>query len=179
MEQRTIIVTGTWQSGKSTFLRGIGTKPLIELTVPTPDGYQAPIKQVILPLDCDSELLVYETNGRQRLDFILDYVPPIIGYIVMVDGTKPETFRETKSILETFRAYDFAPVLVAANKQDLPDAWSLADFRVALHLPDTLPIIPCVATDPRCVKEVLLTLLKQALTSEEYQAACTRLGVVI
>jgi len=179
MQQRTVIVTGAWRSGISTFLRSVGTSPIIPITPPSDDIYAEHVKEVIVPLQSDSELLVYETGGRQRLDYMLDYVPPIIGYIVMVDSSKPETFREAKSILETFRAYLSLPVFVAANKQDLPDAWSLDDLRVALRLPDTMPLVPCVATDPRCVKEALLTLLKQALTSEEHQAACNTLGVVL
>lgn len=179
MQQRTIIVTGAWQSGKSTFLRGVGTSLPTESMLPTKDGYQTRVKHVIVPLGAESELIVYETVGRQILDYILDYIPPVIGFIVMANSVDPTTFRPVKSILETFRPYAPLPVLVVANKQDLPEAWSLADLRVALRLLDTMPLVPCFATDPRCVKEVLLTLLKQALTSEDYQAACTTLGVML
>ena len=49
----------------------------------------------------------------------------MLGFIVMVDSTRPETFREARSILETFRAYAPTPYVVAANKQDMEDAWDL------------------------------------------------------
>ncbi len=52
----------------------------------------------------------------------------------MVDTTRPETFREARSILQTFRAYAPTPYVVAANKQDMKDAWELDDMRHALRL---------------------------------------------
>jgi len=48
-----------------------------------------------------------------------------VGWIVMLDSKHPGTFRESKSILETFRAYAPTPYVVAANFQDSPDAWSV------------------------------------------------------
>ena len=58
----------------------------------------------------------------------------MLGFIVMVDSTRPETFREARKILETFRAYAPTPYVVAANKQDMPDAWDLEDMRIALRI---------------------------------------------
>ena len=51
----------------------------------------------------------------------------MLGFIVMVDSTKPETFREAKRILETFEGYANTPFVVAANKQDVEDAWEPED----------------------------------------------------
>jgi signal recognition particle receptor subunit beta len=82
-----------------------------------------------------------------------------LGFIVMVDSTRPETFREARSILETFRAYAPTPFVVAANKQDMEDAWDLEDVRHALRLDARTKLLPCVATDRNTVKVVLLELL--------------------
>jgi uncharacterized protein len=80
--------------------------------------------------------------------------------VVMVDSTKPETFREAKAILETFRAYAPTPYVVAANKQDkTDDAWPTEDLRVALRIEDNVKLLPCVANDKEMVKKVLLELL--------------------
>ena len=76
----------------------------------------------------------------------------MLGFIVMVDSTRPETFREARSILETFRAYAPTPYVVAANKQDLPDAWELEDIRLALRLSSKVKLLPCVANKKETVK---------------------------
>ncbi len=83
----------------------------------------------------------------------------MLGFVVMVDSARPETFREAKIILETFRAYAPTPYVVAANKQDHPEAWSPQDLRIALRLDDRIKLLPCVATDKESVKNVLLELL--------------------
>jgi signal recognition particle receptor subunit beta len=89
---------------------------------------------------------------------------------VLVDSARPETFREAKSILETFRAYAPTPYVVAANKQDLSDAWAIDDLRVALRLDDNVKMLPCVANDRESVKNVLLELLYGILEEMDAEA---------
>ncbi|HRE25950.1 MAG TPA: hypothetical protein PK954_04900, partial [Anaerolineales bacterium] len=83
----------------------------------------------------------------------------MLGFVVMVDSTRPETFREAISILQTFKAYAPTPYVVAANKQDSADAWDLDDLRIALRLDPAIKLLPCVARDRESVKGVLLELL--------------------
>jgi uncharacterized protein len=91
----------------------------------------------------------------------------MLGFIVMIDSTRPETFREGRSILETFRAYAPTPYVVTANKQDLADAWDLEDMRIALRLEDGAKLLPCVAKDKGSVKDILLELLYSVLAEME------------
>jgi signal recognition particle receptor subunit beta len=85
----------------------------------------------------------------------------------MVDSTRPETFREARSILETFRAYAPTPYVVAANKQDKRDAWEIDDMRHALRLDSKVKLISCIATDRDSVKAILLELLYSILNEME------------
>jgi hypothetical protein len=91
----------------------------------------------------------------------------MLGFIVMVDSTRPETFREARSILETFRAYAPTPYVVAANKQDKEDAWEIGDMRNVLRLDPKVKLLSCVATDKESVKTVLLELLYSILAEME------------
>jgi signal recognition particle receptor subunit beta len=91
----------------------------------------------------------------------------MLGFIVMVDSTRPETFREARNILETFRAYAPTPYVVAANKQDKEEAWDINDMRIALRLDPKVKFLPCVATDKETVKTVLLELLYSILEEME------------
>jgi signal recognition particle receptor subunit beta len=118
----------------------------------------------------DEELVLYlfGTPGQKRFDFMWEILSEgMLGFIVMVDSTRPETFREARSILETFRAYAPTPYVVAANKQDLEDSWDIDDMRIALRLDPKLKFLPCVATSKDSVKNVLLELLYSILAEME------------
>jgi signal recognition particle receptor subunit beta len=87
----------------------------------------------------------------------------MLGFIVLVDSVRPETFREAKHILEIFKSYASTPYVIAANKQDLPDAWSPDDIKIALKLEKDTKVLSCVANDKETVKAVLLELLYSIL----------------
>lgn len=87
----------------------------------------------------------------------------MLGFVVIIDSTRPETFREARKILETFRAYAPTPYVVAANKQDCEDAWEVDDMRIALRLNPEIKLLECVAIKKQSVKDVLLELLYSIL----------------
>ena len=87
----------------------------------------------------------------------------MLGFIVVVDSSRPETFREARSILDTFRGYASTPYVVAANKQDQEDAWTPEDLRIALKVDSNVKLLPCIAQDRESVKNVLLELLYAVL----------------
>ncbi len=64
-------------------------------------------------------------------------------------------------------AWPVTQFVVAANKQDLPDAWSPEDLRIALNIDNGIKVLPCVALDKECVKTVLLELLYTILERVE------------
>jgi hypothetical protein len=82
---------------------------------------------------------------------------------VLVDSVRPETFREAKHILEVFRGYATTPYVVAANKQDMPDAWTPEDLRIALKISKDVKVLSCIARDKESVKNVILELLYSIL----------------
>ena len=111
-------------------------------------------------------------RARRRFDFMWEILSEgMLGFIVMVDSTRPETFREARSILETFRAYAPTPYVVAANKQDRPDAWDVDDMRFALRIDPKIKILPCVARKKELVKTVLLELLYGILAEMEHDGS--------
>ncbi len=89
----------------------------------------------------------------------------MMGFVVMVDSTRAETFRESKRILDTFRTYAPTLFVVVANKQDHPDAWEPSDLRIVLRIDPEVKVLPCVAFEKESVKTVLLELLHSILDS--------------
>jgi small GTP-binding protein len=175
MQTVKIVVTGPFGAGKTEFIRSVSE---IEV-VSTERKITSEVEKIKnsttvamdfgrISVDEDLVLYIFGTPGQKRFDFMWEILSEgMLGFIVMVDSNRPETFREARSILETFRAYAPTPFVVAANKQDCDDAWTLDDMRVALRLDPDVKMLPCVAIDKETVKKVLLELLYGILEEME------------
>jgi len=170
MQTQTVkmVITGPFSSGKTEFIRSISEIDVVSTDREITSEAERQIKEATtvamdfgrITVDEDLVLYLFGTPGQRRFDFMWEILAEgMLGFVVMVDSTKPETFREAKSILETFRAYAPTPYVVAANKQDQPDAWNIDDLRIALRIDPDVKLLPCVARKKESVKEVLLQLL--------------------
>ncbi len=172
-----MVVTGPFNSGKTQFIQAISEIDVVSTERKISSDAEKVKSSTTVAMDfgkitVDEELVLYlfGTPGQKRFDFMWEILSEgMLGFVVMVDSTRPETFREAKSILETFRAYAPTPYVVAANKQDHPEAWELDDLRIALRLDSAIKLLPCVATDREKVKAVLLELLYSILAEMETQ----------
>ncbi len=175
MQTVKMVVTGPFSAGKTEFIQTVSEIDVVS-TEKKISSEAERIKNTTtvamdfgrITVDDDLVLYLFGTPGQKRFDFMWEILSEgMLGFIVMVDSARPETFREARSILETFRAYAPTPYVVAANKQDRDDAWELEDMRIALRLDPNIKFLPCVAVDKDSVKEVLLELLYSILTEME------------
>ncbi len=175
MQTVKMVITGPFNSGKTEFIQSVSEIDVVA-TERKISSEAEKIKDTTtvamdfgrITVDQDLVLYLFGTPGQKRFDFMWEILSEgMLGFIVMVDSTRPETFREARSILETFRAYAPTPYVVAANKQDLDDAWDIEDMRIALRLDPKLKFLPCVATSKDSVKNVLLELLYSILAEME------------
>jgi small GTP-binding protein len=170
-----MVVTGPFSSGKTQFIRSISEIDVVATERKISSEAEKIKDSTTVAMDfgritVDNELVLYlfGTPGQRRFDFMWEILSEgMLGLVVMVDSSRPETFREAKSILETFRAYAPTPYVVAANKQDHPEAWAVEDLRIALRLDPNIKLLPCVATKKDTVKTVLLELLYSILAEME------------
>jgi small GTP-binding protein len=166
-----MVVTGPFSSGKTEFVQSISEIDVVSTERAISSEEERIKEQTTVAMDfgritVDDDLVLYlfGTPGQRRFNFMWEILSQgMLGFVVLVDSARPETFREAKSILETFRAYAPTPYVVAANKQDLTDAWSVDDLRVALRLDPGVKMLPCIAPDSDSVKNVLLELLYSIL----------------
>ena len=108
----------------------------------------------------DLALQLFAMPGLMRFDLLWEIIAEgRLGLIVLVDATRPETFREAGRIVKFFQAFRRMPYLLAATKQDLPGAWPIEDLRQALRLAPDEVMLPCIATERESVRNVLLELL--------------------
>lgn len=176
MQTVKMVVTGPFNAGKTEFIQSVSEIDVVSTERKLTARDERAVKEATtvamdfgrITVDEDLVLYLFGTPGQKRFDFMWEILSEgMLGFIVMVDSTRPETFREARSILETFRAYAPTPYVVAANKQDKKDAWDVEDMRHALRLDSRTKILPCVATDKKSVKEVLLALLYSILADME------------
>ncbi len=178
MQTVKIVVTGPFNAGKTEFIRSISEIDVVsterKITLEAEKVKNSTTVAMDfgrITVDDDLVLYLFGTPGQKRFDFMWEILSEgMLGFVVAVDSTRPETFREARSILETFKAYAPTPFVVAANKQDHKDAWDVEDMRVALRLDPSVKMLPCVAKDRGTVKTVLLELLYSILAEMEEKA---------
>jgi len=172
MESVKMVVTGPFAAGKTEFINAISEIEVVKTERKISSASEIAIKdETTVALDfgritVDDELVLYlfGTPGQRRFDFMWEILSEgMLGFVVMVDSTRPETFREAKKILSTFQGYARTPYVVAANKQDHEDAWEPNDMKIVLRLNSNTKVLPCVAIDKESVKNILLELLYSIL----------------
>ena len=175
MQTVKVVVTGPFNSGKTEFIGSISEIDVVSTERKITDGSRVVKEQTTVAMDygritVDKDLILYlfGTPGQKRFDFMWDILAEgMLGFVVLVDSARPETFREAKMILDRFRRYSPTPYVIAANKQDHEDAWLPEDLRIALRAASDAKVLACVATDKESVKTVLLELLYCILDSIE------------
>lgn len=175
MQTVKMVVTGPFNAGKTAFIKSVSEIDVVaterKISVDSEkvkDTTTVAMDFGRITVDDDLVLYLFGTPGQKRFDFMWEILSEgMLGFIVMVDSTRPETFREARSILQTFRAYAPTPYVVAANKQDMTDAWELNDIRLALRLDPKIKLLPCIAQKKDTVKAVLLELLYSILAEME------------
>lgn len=175
MQTVKMVVTGPFSSGKTQFIQTVSEIDVVA-TERKISSESERIKETTtvamdfgrITVDDDLVLYLFGTPGQKRFDFMWEILSEgMLGFVVMVDSSRPETFREARRILETFRAYAPTPYVVTANKQDLEDAWDPDDMRIALRLSPEVKLLPCIATNKESVKNALLELLYSILERME------------
>jgi len=171
MQTVKMVVTGPFSSGKTEFIQTISEIDVVATERKITSRAERIKDKTTVAMDfgritVDDELVLYlfGTPGQRRFDFMWEVLSEgMLGFVVLLDSVRPETFREAREILDTFRAYAPVPYIVAANKQDMEDAWDPEDLRIALRISQSTKMVPCVATDRESVKQVLLELLYSIL----------------
>lgn len=176
MQTVKMVVTGPFSAGKTEFIKTISEIDVVSTERRITDETKSVKEATTVAMDfgritVDEDLVLYlfGTPGQKRFDFMWEILSEgMLGFIVLIDSVRPETFREARRILDVFSGYGTTtPYIVAANKQDLPDAWPPDDLRIALKIDRNVKVLPCVATDKESVKNVLLELLYSILEESE------------
>jgi small GTP-binding protein len=149
-----ILVTGPFDSGKSTFVHALSTRAIsvdrLGTTIAMDHGH---VDYKGFSAD------IFGTPGQERFDPIIKLLSgESMGVFLIVDSTNPMDFIRAKQMLEITKSYGL-PYVVVANKQDLPGALTLEEIRAQFNLPADIPIVPAVAKDRKGVFEAFEVLI--------------------
>ena len=175
-----IVISGLFAAGKTQFINTVSEIKTVTTEKKT-TGAESKIKDHTtvamdfgkIRIDDEHELYLFGTPGQARFDFMWEILGEgALGIIILVDSTDPASFHEARKIINFFQSRFPVPTVVGANKQDLPNAWSPEDVKIALDIDDDegIPVVGVSAIDKESVKNVLLTLLniiKEHLESQQ------------
>jgi hypothetical protein len=173
------VVTGPFAAGKTTLIRTISEITVLSTEKGITDSTRSRKSDTTVAMDfgrirIDRDLVLYlfGTPGQDRFDFMWEILGEgMLGYVLLVDASRPDSLEEAVGILEAFRSMAKVPFVVALNRADGPDEAEEERVRTALGLENDTPVVPCDATDRESVKAVLLALLYAVLDSIESTAA--------
>jgi signal recognition particle receptor subunit beta len=167
MQTVKMVVTGPFAAGKTQFIQTISEINVVATERKVTSAESRVKSHTTVAMDfgritVDDELVLFlfGTPGQRRFDFMWEILSEgMLGFVILLDSVRPETFREARTILDAFSSFAPVPYVVAANKQDQEDAWTPEDLRIALRIPSGVKVVPCVATRPNSVRQVVLELL--------------------
>jgi len=174
-----IVVTGPFSAGKTTLIRTISEITVLSTERSITDETRTRKMDTTVAMDfgritIDRELVLYlfGTPGQDRFDFMWEILGEgMLGYILLVDASRPESLDEAGSILNAFRKMARVPFVVGLNRSDGMDEDEEAKVRAQLDLDADVPVVPCDVTDRESVKSVLLALLYSVVESLDAAAA--------
>jgi hypothetical protein len=162
-----IVVTGPFSAGKTTMIRTISEITVLSTERSITDETRRRKTDTTVAMDfgritIDRDLVLYlfGTPGQDRFDFMWEILGEgMLGYVLLVDSSRPESLEEAVSIRAAFRKMANVPFVVGYNRSDGLDDAEAARVREALDLEPYVPLVACDVTDRESVKSVLLALL--------------------
>jgi len=90
-------------------------------------------RKIVAVGDAEVNLMLWDLAGEDAFtDLRLDHVRGSSGFILVADGTRPNTLDVALSLRDRIRAvYGALPFVLALNKADLHEEWCLDEERIA------------------------------------------------
>jgi len=169
MKRLKVVVTGPFNSGKTQYIRTISEIEVVTTERKITSGDLASVKEeTTVAMDFGKvtrngdKIYIFGTPGQEQFQIMWEVLTEnMLGFIVIVDSTDKERLSDAKKIIKFFADILEEPFVVAANKQDLPNALSVEELKKELKLPDDTLVVPLIAKDKKSTENVLNLLLEK------------------
>jgi len=150
-----IVVTGPPNAGKSRFVLN-ATALGVSVDRAGTDGTSTTVAMDFGWLHWqDFDITLYGTPGQPRFDPMLPGIlKNAMGVVLIVDATDPGQFPRAKQLYKTV-AKMHVPVIVAANKKDLPGVIGEDEIRKGIGIGKNIPVFLISAQQKNDVRDVL------------------------
>lgn len=162
-----LVVTGTFNAGKTTFIKTLSDIDPVDTDKITRYKSEAEVKSTTtvaldygqVTINGGSKIHLFGTPGQTRFDFMHDLLADgMDGFLFLVDTTDRKTFTQANVLLNQFRKRARVPYLLVANKVDCR-GMSPEEIKRQFKLPPKQPVVSCVATDSNSVRAVVEQLV--------------------
>jgi small GTP-binding protein len=173
MQSVKVVVTGPFNSGKTTFIKAVSEITVLSTERQITDVSSEGQGETTVAMDFgritisdDVVLYLFGTPGQQRFSFMWETLSEgMLGFVLLVDALSDDSIDEAVAMIEFFTGMSDVPFVVAANKVGPEDSETLTSLRSRLGLNEDVPLLPVDARDRESVKGVLLGLLYRILES--------------
>lgn len=163
MIQKKIALLGAPGVGKTSLVRQF-VESLFDEKYLTTIGVKVDKKQVRVH-EKDVTLMLWDVAGAEETFSVpSSYVRGAAGYLLVVDGTRPDTVARALDIVDQVqREIGDLPFVLVQNKIDLDDLWRVGDGDLAPFAPFGPPTIRTSARTGAGVEDAFLRLAEKIL----------------
>ncbi len=131
MIRKKVCMLGAFSVGKTSLIKRY-VKSIFSEKYHTTIGVKIEKKEIELNGEL-VQLMIWDLAGEDDFtDLNMSYLRGASGYIVVVDPTRPDTFRVAMGVLERARSMsDWVPAVIALNKCDLKDDWQIDETHLS------------------------------------------------
>jgi small GTP-binding protein len=154
---------GAWGVGKTSLVR-LFVQSLFDETYLTTIGVKVDKKQVQVG-GTDVQLMLWDVAGsEEHFSVPSSYVRGAAGYLLVVDGTRPETLESGQDIVHQING-DLGPLpfILVVNKVDLVEQWRITDSDLEPIRQQGSPIIRTSAKSGVGVEEAFARLAEAVI----------------
>jgi signal recognition particle receptor subunit beta len=182
MEIMRLVVTGTVDAGKSTFIRSVSEIEVVDTDRKATDEVARIKQNTTVSMDFgtlqfgeEMALHLYGTPGQVRFDFMWEIlIERAHAYILLIAAHRPSEFHHARRIMNFMNQRSHIPMIIGITHGDCDGAWSKEDIALALGYQDSTnrpPIVSVNADEEESVIGALMALVEHYMETTNVEEA--------